>query len=74
MASVEHLFRVELDGSLGWRSDPLGIDGVVVNQIADGVIRGEGEWDPSGGWRPFQARLSRVSRLLSLAFGKTGFL
>jgi len=41
-----------------WRSDCLGIDGVMVDQVADGIIRGKGEWDPPGGWRPFQVRFA----------------
>jgi hypothetical protein len=62
-ASAERLFRIELDGSLLWRSDALGIDGVVVDQVADGVIRGQGEWDPPGGWRPFQVSLRSGQRM-----------
>src|SRR5436190_13625678 len=37
-------------GSRVWRSDVLGIDGVVVKKTDDGAIEGEGEWDPPGGW------------------------
>jgi hypothetical protein len=58
VASAERLSRIEPSGSLLWRSDPLGIDGVIVDQIRDGIIKGEGEWDPPGGWRPFRVRLS----------------
>jgi hypothetical protein len=58
VASAECLFRIEPDGSLLWRTDVLGIDGVVVDQVADGVIRGQGEWDPPGGWRPFRVCLN----------------
>lgn len=63
VASAERLFRVEPDGSLPWRTDVLGIDGVVVHEVADGVIRGSGEWDPPGGWRPFQVSLSSGQRV-----------
>ena len=41
------------DGSLLWTSEELGIDGVVVNDFDHDIIRGDGEWDPPGGWRPF---------------------
>jgi hypothetical protein len=58
VASAECLFRVEPDGSLLWRSDAVGIDGVVVDQVTDGIIGGKGEWDPPGDWRPFRVRLS----------------
>jgi hypothetical protein len=40
-------------GERVWEKASLGIDGVVVDQIRDGVIFGQGEWDPPGGWRPF---------------------
>ncbi len=63
VASAKRLFRVEPDGSLLWRSDDLGMDGVVVHQVADGVVQGEGEWDPPGGWRPFQVRLRNGQRM-----------
>jgi hypothetical protein len=62
VASAERLFRVEPDGSLLWRSDALGIDGIVVDHVADGIIRGKGEWDPPGGWQPFQVSLSSGQR------------
>ena len=53
VASAERLFCVSPNGNLLWRSDQLGIDGVVVERVTDTVIEGEGEWDPPGGWRPF---------------------
>ena len=40
-----------------WESDTLGIDGVVVEEVQDGVIVGKGEWDPPGGWKPFRLSL-----------------
>jgi len=56
-ASAERLFRIGADGAVVWASDPVGLDGVVVRLVADGVVEGEGEWDPPGGWRPFRLRL-----------------
>ena len=53
LASGERLFRMEPDRSILWKSDYLGIDGVVVHDAGPRVVRGEGEWDPPGGWRPF---------------------
>jgi hypothetical protein len=44
---------LEPDCSVFWKSEPLGSDGVVVTQIVPAIIRGEGDWDPPGGWRPF---------------------
>ena len=57
IASGEQLCRIRPDGSLDWISDPLGIDGVLVHDVTDGVIRGDGEWDPPGGWSPFRLSL-----------------
>jgi hypothetical protein len=37
-----------------WQVGDLGLDGVVVSEVRDGLIVGEGEWDPPGGWRPFK--------------------
>jgi hypothetical protein len=53
LASGDRLFRMEPDRSILWKSEPLGIDGVVVHEPGPTVVRGEGEWDPPGGWRPF---------------------
>ena len=53
LASAEHLFRLEPDRTVLWKSDDLAIDGVIVEEIGPNVIRGDGEWDPPGGWRPF---------------------
>jgi hypothetical protein len=36
-----------------WKSDVLAIEGVIVQDVGPVVIRGEGEWDPPGGWKPF---------------------
>lgn len=58
VASAERLFLINLDGSLAWQSEALGVDGVVIGEIAGGIISGQGEWDPPGGWKPFQVRLN----------------
>ena len=47
------------DGSTKWTSAVVGIDGVLIYSVRDGVVEGEGEWDPPEGWRPF--RLSLVT-------------
>jgi hypothetical protein len=36
--------------------DELGIDGVLVNQIDENFIHGDGEWEPPGGWKPLHLR------------------
>jgi hypothetical protein len=53
VASAERVFCVGADQQVLWRSDLVGIDGVVLSEIDGAIIRGEGEWDPPGGWRPF---------------------
>ena len=44
-------------GAILWRRPDLGIDGVIVDSTGEGVIRGQGEWDPPGGWQPFRVSL-----------------
>jgi hypothetical protein len=56
-ASAERVFRVGADGAVAWASGEVGLDGLVVVRVEDGVIEGEGEWDPPGGWRPFRLSL-----------------
>jgi hypothetical protein len=53
VASASDLYRFSADGMLLWRSVDLGIDGVLVYSVEQARIRGSGEWDPPGGWRPF---------------------
>jgi hypothetical protein len=54
VASASELICVNERGDEAWRCGNLGIDGVVVDRVADGFIDGQGEWDPPGGWRPFR--------------------
>jgi hypothetical protein len=57
VASGDSLLRLAPDGKVLWSTSNLGIDGVVVNSVKHGLIEGEGEWDPPGGWKPFLVRL-----------------
>jgi len=59
IADASRLVCINERGERLWESDRLGIDGVVLDEVKDGVIVGQGEWDPPGGWKPF--RLSVVS-------------
>ncbi len=51
------LLRIGPTGSVEWKTEDLGLDGVIVDTIEDNLIKGLGEWDPPGGWRPFHVRL-----------------
>lgn len=62
ICSAERIYCLKQDGSLAWRSEPLGIDGVVIDGLAYGIIKGQGEWDPPGGWQPFQIELASGRR------------
>lgn len=56
-ASAEHVYCIDRDGALCWRSPQLGIDGVVMLEVANEVLHGRGEWDPPGGWKDFMLSL-----------------
>lgn len=53
VASAEIVRRFDRGGGLLWSSERVGLDGVVVHDAGPPLVRGEGEWDPPGGWRPF---------------------
>lgn len=53
VASASELLSFSLAGALQWRTGGLGIDGVTVESVQGGAIRGSGEWDPPGGWEAF---------------------
>jgi hypothetical protein len=52
------LSRVNAAGAVAWQNDDLAVDGVEIEAIDAGVIRGRGEWDPPGRWRPFAVSLT----------------
>ncbi len=62
IASGERLWCINHSGSIKWTSDVLGIDGVIVHDVTHGIISGEGEWDPPGGWQPFAIMLDSGQR------------
>jgi hypothetical protein len=57
-ASGENLSSITSDGALTWKSEQLGLDGVIVNDVDNGVVFGQGEWNPPGGWEQFQVSLA----------------
>ena len=63
IASGDGLFRMEPDRSVLWTAVGLAVDGVVVHEPGPPVIRGEGEWDPPGGWKPFALAASDGSAI-----------
>lgn len=54
VASAERVYRFSPEGTLAWRSEPVGLDGVIVHDIGSNTLEGSGEWDPPGGWRSFR--------------------
>lgn len=50
-------------GGVLWRSPALGIDGVIVSAVSEGIVSGQGEWDPPGGWEPFRVDLATGARV-----------
>lgn len=58
VATAQQLHCFNRDGTRKWSSPELGIDGVTVHHIGTDLIYGEGEWDPPGGWKPFQIRIT----------------
>jgi len=63
ITSAEKIRCINSSGRVRWTSEVLGIDGVIVTEIVDGTIYAEGEWDPPGGWRPFQLDLATGERI-----------
>lgn len=62
VASAERLLCLDVTGRVAWRTEVVGLDGVLVHGFDESWIDGEGEWDPPGGWRPFRVerRTGRV--------------
>jgi hypothetical protein len=53
IADARYIYCINKSGEIIWQSTDLGIDGVIINQIDETKIYGEGEWDPPGGWKEF---------------------
>jgi len=58
IATASALICLDQEGKTVWMRESLGMDGVVVERIADGIVAGKGEWDPPGGWQPFRLFLT----------------
>lgn len=69
VASGQSLYRVDEKGNVAWVAEFLGADGVVVHKIVDGVVVGEGDFDPPDGWRGFRISLATGDDLLEVDRG-----
>lgn len=58
VASAENILRIDRTGAKVWESTRIAVDGVVISNVDEDTITGDGEWDPPGGWRPFAISLS----------------
>jgi hypothetical protein len=59
VASDEGVLRLSEDGTALWHQRGLAADGVLISDVTDGVIQGQGQWDaPDGEWSPFRLELS----------------
>lgn len=56
-ATGSSLYRIDRSGAIRWWARNLAVDGVRVQEVRDGEVRGEAEMDPPGGWRPFALAL-----------------
>lgn len=59
ICSACRLHHLDDQGDLLWTSPEVGLDGVLVSGVSSGIIEGQGEWDPPGGWRDFRLDLNR---------------
>ncbi|MBL7732756.1 MAG: hypothetical protein JNM88_16380 [Chitinophagaceae bacterium] len=54
VCSAEDVTCLSIEGEVIWKSEPIAIDGVVINSFENETIYCSCEWDPPGGWQPFQ--------------------
>jgi RimJ/RimL family protein N-acetyltransferase len=63
IVSGSDVVRLDERGDVGWRSEPIGIDGIIVESVADGTIAGQYAYDPPDGWSPFALALDDGRKL-----------
>jgi hypothetical protein len=51
--SASEVLTFSPTGNVRWKQSGLGLDGVVIHSVSAGRLKGEGEFDPPGGWRRF---------------------
>jgi hypothetical protein len=65
-ASDEGVLRLSEDGTALWHQRGLAADGILIQDVNDKVIRGEGQWDPpDGDWVAFRLDLETGRPLAS---------
>jgi hypothetical protein len=55
--SGSDVLRLDERGDVVWRSEEFGIDGVVIERVANGTIIGQYAYEPPDGWSPFALAL-----------------
>jgi hypothetical protein len=73
VASAASLHHYTLQGKELWKSERLGIDGVIINSVNPPAIHASGEWDPPGGWKDVAINIDDGSPL-SLNFPRKEIL
>ena len=58
ICSACRLYHLDALGNVLWTSPEIGLDGVLVSEVSQFVIEGQGEWDPPGGWLNFRVDLN----------------
>ena len=66
VASAMYLYHFTNDGIELWKSDVLGIDGVIVNHVSSKYIDVSGEWDPPGGWKETRLNIKDGTEMTDL--------
>jgi len=51
------VLRLDESGDVVWRSEEFGIDGIIIERVANGRIEGQYAYDPPDGWGPFALAL-----------------
>jgi hypothetical protein len=64
VASGCGLLRFSPVGEVLWKTTGLALDGVVVKQVNENRVTGDGEWDPPRGCKPFVLRLDSGERIV----------
>ena len=58
LSTYHDVVAIAVDGAELWRRRNIAVDGVLIEQIVDGVIRGKVGIDPPDKWYPFAIRLA----------------